>query len=74
MVIELYQLPLVADIDDVYGMTAIPQELAIKTHYEGLDIAGSNRIHYLCFRLPATTLPFETDTILKEKVFEIEKV
>ncbi len=27
-------------------------ELKIKTHYEGLDIAGSNKIFYLCFILP----------------------
>lgn len=74
MVIELYQLPLVTDIDDVYRLNPVPAELSIKTHYEALDIAGSNRIHYLCFRLPATTLAFETDTILKEKVFEMEKV
>ena len=74
MVIELYQLPLVTDIDDVYRLNPVPEELSIKTHYEALDIAGSNRIHYLCFRLPATTLPLETDSILKEKVFEIEKV
>ncbi|MFZ9717784.1 MAG: tRNA (guanosine(46)-N7)-methyltransferase TrmB [Chitinophagaceae bacterium] len=74
MVIELYQLPLVTDIDDVYLLNPVPEELSIRTHYEALDIAGSNRIHYLCFRLPATTLAFETDTILKEKVFEMEKV
>jgi tRNA (guanine-N7-)-methyltransferase len=28
-------------------------ELQIKTHYESLDIAGSNTIHYLSFSLPA---------------------
>ena len=73
MVIELYQLPLLADMDDVYAQAQIPDELRIKTHYEGLDIAGSNRIHYLCFELPATALPTETDTVLKDKVFEAEK-
>jgi tRNA (guanine-N7-)-methyltransferase len=51
-VIQLYQLPLVTDIDNVYQQQNLPQELKIKTHYEGLDIAGSSCIFYLCFMLP----------------------
>ncbi|MBM3439476.1 MAG: tRNA (guanosine(46)-N7)-methyltransferase TrmB [Bacteroidetes bacterium] len=74
LVIELYQLPLIADMDDVYNQSSISEELKIKTHYEALDIARSNRIHYLCFQLPAHPLSEEKDTQLKELVFEMEKV
>lgn len=57
LVIELYGLTLVEAIDDVYANSTIKEELKIKTHYEGLDIAKSNRIHYLKFALPAVILP-----------------
>lgn len=40
------------DVDDVYAGPGLPPELRIKTHYEGLDIAGSKRVHYFCFSLP----------------------
>ena len=50
-VIEMYGLPLREDIPDIAAMTRIPPDLAIKTHYEGLDISGSRRIHYLKFGL-----------------------
>jgi tRNA (guanine-N7-)-methyltransferase len=52
-VIELYGLLLVDANSNVYASD--PGEvLAIKTHYEALDIAGSNTIFYLRFNLPAT--------------------
>jgi tRNA (guanine-N7-)-methyltransferase len=44
-------------------------ELNIKTHYESLDIAGSNRIHYICFTLPEGPLP-DLDVKLKEVLKE----
>jgi tRNA (guanine-N7-)-methyltransferase len=50
-VIELYNLQLVEDCDDVYAKNN-NEVLKIKTHYEALDIAGSNTIYYLKFRLP----------------------
>lgn len=50
-VINLYGLELLKDYDDVYKQAALNKELQIKTHYEKLDIAKSNRIHYLQFRL-----------------------
>jgi len=54
-VIELYKLALVEDCIDVYAGN--PSELLqIKTHYEALDIAGSNKIYYLKFQLP-TVIP-----------------
>jgi tRNA (guanine-N7-)-methyltransferase len=50
-VIELYDLHLLKDISDVYKHNPT-HELNIKTHYEGLDIAQSNKIFYLQFSLP----------------------
>ncbi len=50
-VIELYQLILVEDSNDVYAQNP-STELQIKTHYEALDIAQSNKIYYLKFKLP----------------------
>jgi tRNA (guanine-N7-)-methyltransferase len=35
------------------------EELKIKTHYEGLDIAQSNKIYYLQFKLPATIVDMD---------------
>jgi tRNA (guanine-N7-)-methyltransferase len=50
LVINYYGLELLADNNDVYAGTP-NRELAIKTHYEQLDIARSNRVHYLKFAL-----------------------
>jgi tRNA (guanine-N7-)-methyltransferase len=50
-VIDMAGLDLVRDIDDVYAMETVDDYLSIQTHYEKLDIAKSNRIHYLQFRL-----------------------
>lgn len=52
-VAELYGLSIVEDMNDVYSNTDIKEELKLKTYYESLDIAGSNKIHYLKFTLPA---------------------
>ena len=60
---KLYDLPLVQDIDDVYAQENVSDVLQIKTHYEGLDIAASNKVHYLQFGLPATTLPDKEDEL-----------
>jgi tRNA (guanine-N7-)-methyltransferase len=51
-VIELYDLTIVEDCSDVYQQTDVKEELKIITHYESLDIAQSNKIHYLKFTLP----------------------
>lgn len=63
-VISLFGLELLEKSDNVYAQAEIKPELLIKTHYEGLDIAGSNRIHYLCFRINRE-LPAEKDEVLK---------
>lgn len=70
-VAEMYQLEVLADDDDVYRNGNYTDELRIKTHYESLDIAQSNRVHYLKFRLPAN-LPEEKDDTLKALFHESE--
>ena len=64
-VIELFELELVENSDHVYQQENIKPELLIKTHYEGLDIAQSSRIHYLSFRINKAIL-VEKDIVLKE--------
>lgn len=72
LVIELYGCPLHTDMDNVFNNETVSEELKIKTHYESLDIAGSNRIHYLCFSLPADLGDKEKDLLLKEKLQQHE--
>ncbi|HVX26442.1 MAG TPA: tRNA (guanosine(46)-N7)-methyltransferase TrmB [Parafilimonas sp.] len=68
-VIDLYKLKLIADIDDLYKETELNDELKIKTHYESLDIAQSNKVHYLSFIID-NDLPKEKDEQLKEMLRE----
>ncbi|MDB5231605.1 MAG: trmB [Chitinophagaceae bacterium] len=68
-VIKLYELEIVDDTENIYGEPDIKPELKIKTHYEALDIAQSNRIHYLAFRLNKE-LPLEKDRLLKDIICE----
>lgn len=72
LVIDLYGCRLLADSDDVYSQSDVSDELRIKTHYESLDIAGSNRIHYLRFSLPEHLGDREKDQLLKDKLAEYE--
>ncbi len=65
-VIDKYGLQLHAGNSDVYA-NAHAAELAIKTHYERLDIAGTNKIYYLAFSLP-NKLPLLDDELQKELV------
>lgn len=64
LVCSLYELPVTEDEDNLYARQDISDELKIKTYYESLDIAGSNRIHYLKFSL-SKELPPEKDEQLK---------
>lgn len=50
-VIAWCRLKSIADIADIYSQPNIPEDLKIKTHYEGLDIAGSNKVYYLSWQL-----------------------
>ena len=64
-VIDLYKLKIITDKDDLYQEENISEALKIKTHYENLDIAQSNKVHYLAFELNAA-LPKEKDEQLKD--------
>ena len=69
-VVQMYRCSLHSDMDNVYAPGVISEELKIKTHYESLDIAGTNRIHYLCFSLPDELPGKETDELLKKRIWE----
>ncbi len=73
-VVALYQLKLHEATDNLYGAPLQKKELGIKTHYEGLDIAGSNKIHYLSFSLQEGLTSAEKDYQLKKWVFDHEKI
>ena len=75
-VIELYGLTLITATDDVYGTQFMQSDkwderCAIKTYYEGLNIASSNRIHYIQFKIDKA-LPIAKDETLKEMIAEFE--
>ncbi|HEY4151439.1 MAG TPA: tRNA (guanosine(46)-N7)-methyltransferase TrmB [Chitinophagaceae bacterium] len=70
-VIDMYGLQLLEDSDNIHAQDTLSAELAIKTHYEALDIAQSNRIHYLKFILPAQPLP-DLDKQLHEQLKTVE--
>lgn len=66
LVVQLYHCTLHEDFDNLYTGDELRPELQIRTHYESLDIAGSNRIHYLCFSLPPVLPGKEQDDRLKQ--------
>jgi len=65
-VTQMYGCNVLQQTDNVYAQPDIKPELQIKTHYESLDIAGSNRIHYIAFTLPQTLPGTELDAQLHE--------
>lgn len=71
-VIKRYDCVLIEDKDDVYKNESVNDELKIKTYYESLDIAGSNRIHYLKFSLPDVLPGKEKDKELQEFLKDYE--
>lgn len=70
-VTDIFDLKVLQDIEDVYAEPVVTSDLAIKTHYEKLDIARSNRIHYLKFSLDGS-LASEKDEQLKQLFIEEE--
>lgn len=70
-VIELYGLTLVTATADLYAQANIDPRCSIKTYYEGLNIAGSNKIHYIQFQLDKT-LPADKEEALKEIIATFE--
>ena len=67
-VMELYHCTVLHDTDNLYAQSNRTPELLLKTHYESLDIAGSNRVHYLRFTLPPILPGREMDAILHEEL------
>jgi len=67
-VIHAYGCMLLEDTDNLYAQANRSPELLLKTYYESLDIAGSNRVHYLCFTLPTALPGRELDAILHEEL------
>ena len=58
----MYGIGIIESCNDVYAQSEINKSLTIKTHYESLDIAGSNKIFYIKFSLPET-LPQKDDEL-----------
>jgi len=72
-VLTRYKCNILSDVDNVYAQEIVSDELAIKTHYEALDIAQSRRIHYLSFTLPGDLGGVVDDEALKELIrYELE--
>lgn len=71
LIIEIYKLDLHEDSSDVNKELKENEDLQIRTHYESLDIAKSNRIHYLKFSIPNDLDP-SFDEELAVRVREIE--
>lgn len=55
------------DLAHVHNGEVRKPELVIKTHYEGLDIAGQSKVHYLHFSLPEALPGPEVDKQLHEE-------
>lgn len=66
-VLQMCNCTVLINTADAYKALPQNQDLAIKTYYESLDIANSNCIHYICFKLP-TVIP-NIDNQLKDKIF-----
>lgn len=69
-VIEIFELSVVNDISDVYKQSNLSSELNIKTYYESLDIAKSNRVHYLSFKLDKSLEDTSKNMLIKEWRYE----
>ncbi len=69
-VIELYGLNLIYKTANLYAEPTIDPRCLIKTYYEGLDIAQSNKIHYIQFNIDKK-LPIALDDVLKEAIKDI---
>jgi tRNA (guanine-N7-)-methyltransferase len=61
-VAKMYELQIIESCDDIYAQHVVDKTLSIKTHYESLDIAGSNKIFYIKLSLP-DTLPEKDDEL-----------
>jgi tRNA (guanine-N7-)-methyltransferase len=57
LVADLYGINILDSSEDLYARAGNPPYMHIKTHYEKLDIAASNKIFYLKFNLPEKQIP-----------------
>jgi tRNA (guanine-N7-)-methyltransferase len=71
LVIEMYGLTILVDSDDIQRDLSENKDLQIKTHYEGLDIANSKKVHFLKFMLNGE-LEIEKDELLADEVRSLE--
>jgi tRNA (guanine-N7-)-methyltransferase len=72
LVIQMFGLTILVDSDDIHRDLSENKELQIKTHYEGLDIAKSKKVHFLKFMLDGE-LEIEKDELLADEVRRLEK-
>jgi tRNA (guanine-N7-)-methyltransferase len=57
LVADLYDINILDLSEDIYARPENPAEMHIKTHYEKLDIAASNKIFYIKLSLPEKQIP-----------------
>jgi tRNA (guanine-N7-)-methyltransferase len=57
LVADLYGITILDSSEDIYARPENPAEMHIKTHYEKLDIAASNKIYYIKLTLPEIQIP-----------------
>jgi tRNA (guanine-N7-)-methyltransferase len=72
LVADMYDLRVTQYLEDMDEEQNPSPELLIKTHYEGLNIARSNKVFYLSFSLPDGPLP-EIDSILHHRIMTDEQ-
>ncbi len=60
-VIEYFNLSLVEDIDNIYKLEDVKEELKIETYYQKLDIANQQKVHYLNFKIDQVIPEIEED-------------
>ena len=70
-VIKMFGLTILVDSDDIHRDLSENKDLQIKTHYEGLDIAKSKKVHFLKFMLDGE-LEIEKDELLADEVRSLE--
>ena len=71
LVADLYGINILDSSEDIYARPENPEEMHIKTHYENLDIAASNKIYYLKLNLPEKQIPIP-DLKLQQLLKHIE--
>ncbi|HEX3768229.1 MAG TPA: tRNA (guanosine(46)-N7)-methyltransferase TrmB [Puia sp.] len=71
LVADLYGVNISDSSEDIYARPENPAEIYIKTHYEKLDIAASNKIYYIKLNLPEKQIPIP-DLKFQQLLKEIE--